>query len=107
MEAEDLEVASLVIQGFLITILCAFGIIGSILRALVLTHREMRSAVSSLLLGLTISDTVFILGQFQMVGIYHIVVYLNPNAYYVTPFKPSSLPYSCQASSLGKPTNYS
>ena len=50
---------------------CLFGTIGNILSALVLRRKEMRSSVSTLMSGLAVCDTLFLVTQAISFGLYY------------------------------------
>ena len=56
-------------QGVIVSIVSIFGIIGNILSVLVLVQPKLRSSMSYVLLGMTICDIIYLLGQFLDTGI--------------------------------------
>ena len=65
------------IDGFLLSFLCVFGLIGNLLSVVVLLHKEMRSSTSCLLIGLAVSDSVFLAVELYQVGIPNVKEYYD------------------------------
>jgi len=64
-------------QGVIVSAVSLFGLLGNLLSVLVLTRPQLRSSMSYVLLGMTISDIVYLVGQFLDTGIDNSISYFT------------------------------
>ncbi|ODM87871.1 FMRFamide receptor [Orchesella cincta] len=80
-------------HGVGMTFLALFGIPANVLSVIVLKHNKMKSSLTTLLLGLTISDMFVISTSSLIFSFPSIFDYVNIFPWYNAVFKPACLPY--------------
>ncbi len=106
-EAEEYSfLFEFIIVGIGITIVSCLGILGNILSACVLSRSQMKSSVTTLLLGLTVADTILIFTSLLLFGLpalfnFFAMPETTPNFYMKVIF-PSCGPYVYAVAVTGK-----